>query len=510
MSIGAQVRTTETHEAKNARKTILRAIDISKSFPGVKALSNVNLDVKQGEVLALLGENGAGKSTLIKILSGVYSCDHGSIEIDGKECKFQYPSEAKLAGIGIIHQELNYVANVSVAENIFMGDIPKKGWVIDYRRMYDEARKIMQKIGIDIDPKMQIGKCSVAQKQLIEIAKVIANDVKVLIMDEPTSALNDVETENLFEFIKKASSEGISIIYISHKLDEIFEIAHRVVVLRDGIVTGEINVSDADKNKLISMMVGREINDMFPKVGAEAGDVAISVKGLTNDYLNNITFSARKGEIFGVYGLLGSGHQNIGSTLFGQDRIFSGEICVKDKAVKIESPLDALKQGIAYVPAERKVEGLILSSSVRTNIMASFYSKETKYKLTHSKMEDQISKKWIHSLSIKTPSAETKAETLSGGNQQKVVLSKWLEIDPDVLILNEPTRGIDVGSKAEIYKILDDLCQQGKCIIMITSEMPELLSMSDRIMIMYDGNIAGLIRASEATQELVIKYAFGS
>jgi ABC-type sugar transport system ATPase subunit len=301
----------------------------------------------------------------------------------------------------------------------------------------------------------------------------------------------------------------MSIIYISHKLDEIFKLAHRVMVLRDGVVTGQINVKDADKGKLISMMVGRNITDMYPKAGALAGDIAIRVNGLTNDFFEDVTFDAHRGEIFGIYGLLGSGHQNIGSTLFGQDRLRSGEIEISGKKVKIKSPLQALKYGIAYVPAERKVEGLVLNSSVSNNILASFYSKNTRHKLTVRKLEDKITKKWISGLKIKTPSGETRTETLSGGNQQKVVLSKCLELDPDVLILNEPTRGIDVGSKAEIYKILDDLCQRGKCVIMITSEMPELLTMSDRIMVMHDGHVTGMIDAKEASQELIIKYAIG-
>lgn len=491
------------------REIVLRATDISKEFPGVKALSHVSLEVRRGEVVALLGENGAGKSTLIKILSGVHSCDEGTMELEGKQVAFHLPSEAKSAGIGIIHQELNYVATVSVAENIYMGDIPKKGLMVDYRAMYEGAATIMRRIGVDIDPRIPIGACSVAQKQLIEIAKVIANDVKVLIMDEPTSALNDVETENLFQFIRQASASGISIIYISHKLEELFAIAHRVVVLRDGQVTGQINVCDATKEQLITMMVGRTISDMFPKEGAEAGDIALEVEGLTNVSLKNVSFFARKGEIFGIYGLLGSGHQELGPAIFGQDNISAGTIRIDGKVVSINSPLDALKCGIAYVPAERKTEGLVLNSSVRNNMLVPFYAKNRRRKLTNRKLENSITAKWIKSLNIKTPTAETSAESLSGGNQQKVVLSKWLELEPEVLILNEPTRGIDVGSKAEIYKILDDLCQKGKCVIMITSEMPELLTMSDRIMIMHDGEITGLLDAREASQEAIIQYAIG-
>jgi len=491
------------------REVVLRAVNISKEFPGVKALSHVDLEVRRGEVVALLGENGAGKSTLIKVLSGVHSCDEGSIELEGKQVKFSLPSEAKKAGIGIIHQELNYVATVSVAENIYMGDIPKKGMMVDYRGMYEGARRIMSRIGLELDPRMPIGQCSVAQKQLIEIAKVTANDVRVLIMDEPTSALNDVETENLFRFIRQASEQGISIIYISHKLEELFAVAHRVVVLRDGQVTGQIRVRDATKEQLIAMMVGRTITDMYPKLGAEPGAVVLEVENLSNDHLKDVSFSARRGEIFGVYGLMGSGHQELGPAIFGQDIVHSGTVSVNGKRICIRNPLDALKSGIAYVPAERKTEGLILNNSVRYNMLVPYYAKNAGRKLTSRKLEQAVTAKWIKSLKIKTPSAETSTEALSGGNQQKVVLSKWLELEPDVLILNEPTRGIDVGSKAEIYKILDDLCQKGKCVIMITSEMPELLTMSDRIMIMHEGKVTGLIDAREASQESILAYAIG-
>ncbi len=492
-----------------AGEVILRATGISKEFPGVKALTNVDFEVRRGEVVALLGENGAGKSTLIKILSGVYSLDCGNMELEGKSVKFAFPAEAKAAGIGIIHQELNYVATVSVAENIYMGDIPRKGLVIDYKRMFEGARQIMARIGVDVDPKMLIGKCTVAQKQLIEIAKVISGDVRVLIMDEPTSALNDVETENLFAFIKQASQEGISIIYISHKLDEIFRIAQRVVVLRDGYVTGQLDVATATREQLISTMVGRKLDELYPKTASVPENVALEVQCLTNDALHDISFAARKGEIFGIYGLLGSGHQDLGAAIFGQTIVHKGKILVDGRPVRIRGPLDALKKGIAYVPAERKTEGLVLNSSVRVNILSSYYAKNDRKRFVNRKFEQGVAKKWIQTLSIKTPSDETITESLSGGNQQKVVLSKCLELEPEIMILNEPTRGIDVGAKAEIYRILDELCKRGKCVIMITSEMPELLTMSDRIMVMHGGQIGGFIDAKEATQENVLKYAIG-
>ena len=487
---------------------VMEATGINKSFPGVKALTDVDINIRKGEVVALLGENGAGKSTLIKILSGVYQPDSGTMKLDGKEVHFEIPLEAKQAGIGVIHQELNYVASVSVAENIYMGNIPKKHGHVDYKSMYKGAKEIMAKVGLDLDPKISIGSCSVAQKQLIEIAKVISNDIKVLIMDEPTSSLNDIETKNLFQFIHKAASEGISIFYISHKLDELFEVADRVVVIRDGCVTGQINIQEATKQMLISRMVGRDLTAMYPKVGATIGETILEVKNLQTEWLKDISFNARRGEIFGIYGLMGSGHQEIGSALFGKDIIHNGQILMNGKPIKINNPMDAIQSGIAYVPAERKTEGLVLNQSVAVNTTAGYYSKNRPM-FVNRKRDSEIAKKWIASLDTKTPSENTIVESLSGGNQQKVVLAKWLELEPDVLILNEPTRGIDVGAKAEIYKILDRLVGEGKCVIIITSEMPELLAMSDRIMVMFEGKVSGFLDAKEATQEAVVQYAIG-
>lgn len=491
-----------------ADEIVMEASGINKSFPGVKALSDVSITIRKGEVVALLGENGAGKSTLIKVLSGVYQPDSGTIKLNGKEVKFDLPMQARDAGIGVIHQELNYVPSVSIAENIFMGNIPKKYGMVDYKTMYKRSKEIMKQVGLDLDPKMSMGECSVAQKQLIELAKVVSSDVKVLIMDEPTSALNDVETENLFQFIHKAASQGVSIFYISHKLDELFEVADRVVVVRDGCVTGEILIDTATKDMLISRMVGRKLNDMYPEKRKNIGEDIFTVQSLNTDDLKDISFSTKKGEIFGIYGLMGSGHQSIGSAIFGQDILHSGEITLHGKKLQIHNPMDAINAGIAYVPAERKTEGLVLNQSVAINTMAAYYSKE-KPLLINAKKDREVADKWIANLSTKTPSCDTVVESLSGGNQQKVILAKWLELQPDVLILNEPTRGIDVGAKAEIYKILDNLVSEGKSVIIITSEMPELLGMADRIMIMFEGKIAAILDEKDADQETVVRYAIG-
>jgi len=487
---------------------VMETKGVSKSFPGVKALNDVSITIRKGEVVALLGENGAGKSTLIKVLSGIYQPDEGQVYLHGEQVHFELPSDAKDKGIGVIHQELNYVPTISVAENIFMGNMPRKYGMVDYKTMYAKASEILSLVGLDLDPRINIGGCSVAQKQLIEIAKVISNDVKVLIMDEPTSALNDMEIRYLFNLIHKAAAQGVSIFYISHKLDELFEVADRVVVMRDGCVTGQLQIQDATKEMLIARMVGRELTDMYPKVGAEAGENIIEVSGLTTSLLHDVSFSAKRGEIFGIYGLMGSGHQAIGSAVFGQDLLQGGSFRVGGKDVKINNPSDAIAAGIAYVPAERKTEGLVLNQTVAVNTMAAYYSKFKK-KMINRKKDADVSDRWIRNLGIKTPSRETVVESLSGGNQQKVVLAKWLELEPDVLILNEPTRGIDVGAKSEIYRILDELCQEGKCVIIITSEMPELLAMSDRIMVMFEGKVSGVLNRDEATQESVVRYAIG-
>lgn len=487
---------------------VLEASGVCKSFPGVKALTDVSITLHRGEVVALLGENGAGKSTLIKVLSGIYQPDAGEIRMDGKPVHFDLPLQARDAGIGVIHQELNYVPTISIAENIFMGKLPKKHGFVDYRTMYAESGRILKKVGLELDPRIQISACAVAQKQLIEIAKVLSADARVLILDEPTSALNDVETNYLFDLIRRASEAGIAILYISHKLEELFAIADRVVVLRDGCVTGELNIRETNKNELIARMVGRELTDLFPKTSNPIGDVALEVDHLTTEAFQDVSFKTHRGEIFGIYGLMGSGHQEIGAALFGQIDHSAGSIRVCGKEAHIRQPMDAINNGLAYVPAERKTEGLVLNQSVEVNIASARYSRERPFWLRRKK-DAQSAQKWIEQLRIKTPSRDTITESLSGGNQQKVILGKWLELSPDIFILNEPTRGIDVGSKSEIYRILNDLCADGKCVIIITSEMPELLSMSDEIMVMFEGRVSGYLKGSEATQEDVVRLAIG-
>lgn len=365
------------HSATQApNSVILEATGISKAFPGVQALTDVHISLHRGEVVALLGENGAGKSTLIKVLSGIYQPDQGVIRLNGAEVRFDLPLTARKAGIGVIHQELNYVPTISIAENIFMGKLPKKHGFIDYRTMYAESERILARVGLDLDPRMNISRCAVAQKQLIEIAKVLSGDARILILDEPTSALNDVETKYLFELVRKAAQSGIAILYISHKLDELFAIADRVVVLRDGHVTGELMIRDTNKDELIARMVGRKLDDLFPKEKNVPGDVVLKVEHLSTEAFEDVSFETRSGQIYGIYGLMGSGHQQIGGALFGQLAHSAGRVCVHGREIQITQPMDAISNGLAYVPAERKTEGLVLNQSVEVNIASARYSRE--------------------------------------------------------------------------------------------------------------------------------------
>jgi ABC-type sugar transport system ATPase subunit len=488
---------------------VFKASNICKSFPGVKALNNVSFELKAGEVFALLGENGAGKSTFIKVMSGIYQPDEGTMEMNGKPAAFPAPRSAFDAGISVVHQELNYVAVLSVAENIMMSNhLVNKFGMVDWKRMYAESREVLLKLNLDIDPRKIIQSCSTAEKQQIEIAKALYWKAKILILDEPTSALNNAEIENLMRYLEIVKKSGVVIVYISHKLEEIFRIADRVGVLRDGQQVGLMDVKDTTPDKLISLMVGRTIKDMYPKENNTFGDVVMKANNLGNRVLSNINFEIRTGEILGIYGLLGSGHIELGKMIFGDMPYSEGSIELEGKKVRIRSPRDALRAGIAYVPSERKTEGLVLIESVQQNIVTVHYEKEKK-RLVNMMYDKTSSAEWIQKLRIKTPSPYTPTASLSGGNQQKVVLAKWMEVNPKVLIMVDPTRGIDVGSKTEIYQLLDEFCKQGISIIMITSEMPELLAMSDRVLVMYQGRVNGEFSRNEVDQIKIVSAAIG-
>lgn len=482
---------------------------ITKRFPGVVALDDVSLSIQAGEVLALLGENGAGKSTLIKVLSGIYIPEEGSMFLDGQAVQFSDPAQAKEAGISIVHQELTFLPLLSVAENLYVNRYSeKKLRTVRWKEIYAHAREALDTIGLKLDIRQPIGKLSVAERQQIEIARAIHEDARILILDEPTSALNDKEIDVLMNCIADLKGRGVSVVIITHKLEEIMRIADRVVVLRDGHTVAEHEVSEVDKDTLVALMVGRKITDMYPQKTNHPGAVVLEVKSLETDFLKDIHFQLREGEVLGIYGLMGSGHLELGEALFGCNSNMRANILLQGRPVKLSMPSTCMDLGIAFLPSDRKQEGLVLIHSVQNNIMTPTYQTR-KFDGIHPQKEKEIARKWIHSLSIKTPGLETKAESLSGGNQQKVVLAKWLEIDPKIIILNDPTRGIDVGAKAEIYRLLNTLTEQGKSVIMITSEMPELLAMSDRVLVMHEGRQEAVFEEEALTQINIVTAAIG-
>ena len=495
-----------------ANEPLLRMSHINKAFPGVKALDDVSLELKPGEVLALVGENGAGKSTLMKILSAAYTADSGEIWLDGNKLECHKPLDAIQAGVRIIYQELNYLPFMSVAENIFLGNWPFTGPFkskVDYKKLREDSKKLLERVKLDVDPFTEIGQISVAEKQLVEIAKAISQNCKVLVMDEPTSSLNDTETENLFEIIRSLTAEGKSVIFISHRLDEIFEIADRIHIMRDGKT---IRVEDLDKitrPEIVNAMVGREITAMYPKVEVPIGDIAMEVKGISNDIYKDVSFNVRKGEVLALFGLMGSGRTSIMESIYGKRRIDSGEIWINGKKVKIDTPKQAMNNGLAYLPAERKLDGLILDHSVEKNILLASITKRLGTLFLKLKKEREIATKWVKELLIKTPNTVVEVQQLSGGNQQKVVLAKALETEPEIILLNEPTRGIDVGAKVEIYKLIGKLCAEGKAVVMISSEIPEVIGVADRVVIVCEGRITGELKREELNPDKMLEMAIG-
>ncbi len=490
---------------------ILKMRNITKQFPGVLALDKVDLDLKRGEVLALVGENGAGKSTLMKILSGAYHADDGDIVFEGRPVRNYNPKQAIDMGISIMYQELNYVNDLSIAENIFLGDLPRKGITkrIDYKRLRNDAEKVLKQVGLNYHPFTEIRRLSVAEKQLVEIAKAISKDIKVLVMDEPTSALNEQEIEILFDIIKKLAKQGKSIIYISHRLDEIFVISNRVMVMRDGRNVGVFNTDQTSKSQIVNYMVGREIKDMYPIKRRQIGEKVLEVENLNTEKAVNINFNIRKGEIVGLFGLMGSGRTNIVEAIFGANEKHSGTIKIDGEKVNIANPSMAIRAGIGYVPSERKTDGLVLIQSVKENISLAYIDRFRKKVSLDLKREEVYVKDWVKKLSIKTSDINNEIQTLSGGNQQKVILAKWMMTNPKVLILNEPTRGIDVGAKVEIYKLMEDFCDKGLGIVMISSELPEILAICDRVITICEGRITGEYTQSEISQEKLLLGAIG-
>lgn len=495
-----------------AMRKVLEMKQIYKAFPGVVAVDKVDLELYAGEVLALMGENGAGKSTLIKILSGMYKADSGEIVIGGKSYKEFTTKEAIDLGIGIIYQELNYLNDLTIAENILLGQVPTKGFIkkIDYKGMYEQVKPIMEKVGLGHrSPTDMVSELSVAEKQLIEIARAFSKNVKILVMDEPTSALNETETEKLFDLIRLLKKDGVGIIYISHRMEELFQIADRVEIMRDGKYITSLSVKETTTDEIVAYMVGREITDMYPIRTCKNGKVIFEVKNLSTSFLKNINFNVRAGEVVGLFGLMGSGRTEISRCIVGSQKADKGTIVMDGKEFMNKTPLEALKRGISYVPAERKTEGVNLIMSVKDNITLSNLDKIKKNGRLDLKYEAKLAKEWVNKLGVKTPDVLTESGTLSGGNQQKLVIAKSLNTEPKFMILNEPTRGVDVGAKVEIYNLINQLCEDKKAVLMISSELPEIMALSDRIYVLCEGRITGEISRKEFSQEGLLKYAIG-
>jgi len=489
---------------------ILTMKGIDKSFPGVHALKKVNLEIRKGEVCALMGENGAGKSTLMKVLTGIYSKDAGEIVFEGRTVAFTNPKEAQDAGIAIVHQELNMMQQLTVAQNIFIGREFMKGKFIDDRKMNEESKKLFERLNIDIDPAEIMSSLTIGKQQMCEIARAISKDVKLIVFDEPTAALTETEIEELFKIIRDLRKKELGIIYISHRMDEIKVITDRVTVMRDGEYAGTLITKSCTKDDIINRMVGRTIYET-PKEKSNIPDhapVVLKVENLNaGKMVQNVSFALRKGEILGFSGLMGAGRTETARALFGADKKISGDIYINGQKAIINSPQDAIKAGIGYLSEDRKRFGLVLDKTIVENTSMSSLEKFTKGLFIDRKKEEKTAKEYIDQLKTKTPTAHTQVASLSGGNQQKVVIAKWLARDCDILIFDEPTRGIDVGAKNEIYHLMNELAKQGKSIIMISSEMTEILRMSDRIIVMCEGRKTGEFLIEEASQEIIMHAA---
>ncbi|MEG2123530.1 MAG: sugar ABC transporter ATP-binding protein [Clostridium sp.] len=491
------------------QETIVKLSNISKSFPGVKALDDVSFELRSGEVMALLGENGAGKSTLMKILSGVYIKDSGSINIFGQEITDMSPQKAQAVGVAIIHQELNMCQHLSIAENIFLGREKSKGFVLSEKQMNEEATAVLQRLNITVDPSMIVGDLSVGKQQMVEIAKALSTNAKILIMDEPTSALTSTEINELFKIIKKLRAEGHGIVYISHRLDELKHIVDRVTVMRDGRYICTMDFDQSRMDAIISNMVGREIKEKFPRVTCEVGKKILEVKNLNAGHMvRDINLELHEGEIVGIAGLMGAGRTETTRAIFGVDPKESGEIWVDGKQVKVNCVEDAITAGIVLAPEDRKKDGLCTKLSVRDNIaLPNLDLLCSKLGVVNKKKETEMAEKAVESLNIKLPHTDIDAGSLSGGNQQKVVVGKWLARDSRIVIFDEPTRGIDVAAKVEIYNLMNQLKKEGVGVLFVSSEMPEVMGISDRIIVMCDGRITGELDINEATQDKILKYA---
>jgi ribose transport system ATP-binding protein len=486
---------------------ILSLSNITKTYPGVKALDDVSIQFDKGEVHAIMGENGAGKSTLIKTIAGAIEPDSGEIIIGDKVFGKLNPQQSIANGISVIYQEFNLFESLTAAENIFIGEKLSDKPIVDYKGMNQKAKQIFDKFNVDIDPNAQVQSLSPAYKQIVEISKAIHKNSKIIIMDEPTAPLTMAEVESLFNVIEELKQNGITIIYISHRLDEIYTIADRVSIMRDGKYITTRNIVDTNRNELISLMVGRELKNSYPVAAIQPTNVVMKVKNLSGNGIKNVSFHVKEGEILGFAGLVGAGRTELMRLIYGADKVEAGEIFIKGNKVKIKSPAQALQLGIGLIPEDRKLHGAFLGNSISWNICISNIKKIAKYGVVNRKVEKKQGEEYQDKLKIKTPSLEQKVMNLSGGNQQKVVLAKVLAASTDVLIFDEPTRGIDVGAREEIYQLMRELSNQGKALIMVSSDMEELLGMSDRILVVSKGELVGEVTKSEYNQERILELA---
>lgn len=484
---------------------LLKMTNIHKRFPGVYALQGVDLSLDRGEVLAVVGENGAGKSTLMNVLGGIYHQNEGEIFFEGNKLDLKNSNDAKEVGISIIHQELVLVPYMTVAENIFLNREPVKGKIVDFERMYDEAQKFIDSFNVNIDAHALLESLTIAEQQLVEIIKAISFNSKLIVMDEPTSSLSGSEIDNLFDAIRLLKQRGIGIIYISHRLSELREIADMIMILRDGKTVGYYDFNDIEMDEIIQLMVGRKVVNYYSRDFRQHDEVLLEVENLSSDYVRDISFQLHAGEILGLSGLVGSGRTEMVHALLGFDKIKSGIINLQGSDVVFNKPEDAFKCGIAYVPEDRRGEGIFPQKSSQFNLTLNILNKFIKGVKVSNQKEEQIFDDYKNSLTISLPNRETLIQNLSGGNQQKVVIGRWLATEPKVLIMDEPTRGIDVGAKAEIYEIMNTLAKQGLGIMMISSDMMEILNMSDRVLVMRDGKLSALLNREEISQENIMK-----
>ena len=486
---------------------ILRIQNLSKRFGGVQALNGVDFDLNYGEVHALVGENGAGKSTLAKVLGGVHHRDGGSIIYEGKEVRYAHPAEAQAAGIAIIYQELSMMPSLTVTENIFMGQFTTRLGVVNWRQQEEKAHEVLNRVGLDINPSAIVKDLSISQRQLIEIAKALAADAHLIIMDEPNSSLAETETEVLFEVIETLKARGIAVIYVSHKIDEVLRISDRITVLRDGAYVGTVNANETTENQVVNMMVGRELDRSSNIVSPTSDEVLLDVRGLNGRLFHDVSFTVQQGEIIGFAGLVGAGRSDVARAIFGTDSYESGEVYLEGERVKFRSAGDAIRHGVAMVQEDRKVLSLFMGMSSKDNIVMAELPNMSRFGIVNDQKEKQMAENFVAQLDIRLSSLDAPVGSLSGGNQQKTVLARWLATNPKLLILDEPTHGVDVGAKSEIYQLMRDLAAQGVSIILISSELPEILAMSHRIVVMHEGRVTAVVHHSEATEDVLMSYA---